>query len=250
MHLRSLLLPISRKLYQNLRFLGFLFHSGKPGGFCVDARPFVRYYEGIRRAKVTAIESKDASGNILGRIEIPTEVQNLDGYGEGAGTASNAIVWNADGIAAFEKRCKKITLTNEMATYRDIYAPNFRFGFTISDKAPSVGFVGNMVSNIAVLADPITTPTTAKEYSIAGSNSGGAAYVIVPNITSAADAIAYLNAHPIELWYETTNPESTDISDLITADNLIEVEGGGTLTFVNEYGAAVPSTILYQVKGE
>lgn len=215
-----------------------------------SALPFERYYEGIRRAKVTAIESKDASGNILGRIEIPTEVQNLDGYGEGAGTASNAIVWNADGIAAFEKRCKKITLTNEMATYRDIYAPNFRFGFTISDKAPSVGFVGNMVSNIAVLADPITTPTTAKEYSIAGSNSGGAAYVIVPNITSAADAIAYLNAHPIELWYETTNPESTDISDLITADNLIEVEGGGTLTFVNEYGAAVPSTILYQVKGE
>lgn len=182
-------------------------------------------------------------------FDIPTEVQELDGYGEGAGKASNGIVWSEDGIA-FEKRCKKITLTNDMAIYRDIYAPNFRFGFTISDKAPSVGFVGNMVSNIAVLADPITTPTTAKEYSIAGSNSGGAVYVIVPNITSTTDAIAYLNAHPIELWYETTDPETTDISDLITTDNLIEVEGGGTLTFVNEHGAAVPSTILYQTKGE
>jgi hypothetical protein len=197
--------------------------------------------------KVTAIESKDANGSVIGRIEIPEEVQSIEGYGEGAGTASNAIVWNEDGIA-FEKRCKKITLTNDMAIYRDTYAPNFRFGFAISDKVPSVGFVGNMVSNIAVLADPITTPTTAKEYSIAGSNSGGAVYVIIPNITYAADAIAYLNAHPIELWYETTNHESTDISDLITADNLIEVEGGGTLTFVNEYGAVASSTIEYQVK--
>lgn len=182
-------------------------------------------------------------------FEIPKAIQELDGYGEGAGTASNGIVWREDGVF-YEKRCVKINLTADKAIYKDAYAPNYRFGFTIVDKAPSVGFIGNMTSNIAVKPDPVTTPAAATEYSIAGMTGSGAVYVIIPNCASASDAIAYLNAHPVELWYETTDPEAIDISDLITKDNLIEVEGGGTLTFVNEHGAAASSTITYQVKGE
>ena len=50
------------------------------------------------------------------------------------------------------------------------------------------------------------------------------------------------------VWYALSTPEVTDISDLITADNLITVEGGGTLTFENEYGYAVPSEVEYQVE--
>lgn len=42
----------------------------------------------------------------------------------------------------------------------------------------------------------------------------------------------------------------TEIDDLITTDNFIEVEGNGTLVFVNEDGKAVPSKIVYQVRGE
>lgn len=40
----------------------------------------------------------------------------------------------------------------------------------------------------------------------------------------------------------------TDISDLITADNLISVEGGGTLTFENEHGYDMPNTVTYMLK--
>ena len=40
----------------------------------------------------------------------------------------------------------------------------------------------------------------------------------------------------------------TDISDLITADNLISVEGGGTLTVVNEHGYDMPNTVTYMLK--
>lgn len=50
-----------------------------------------------------------------------------------------------------------------------------------------------------------------------------------------------------ETVYVLDEPEVTDISDLLPADNLIEVEGGGTLTFVNEYGYDVPSTVTYQL---
>lgn len=42
-------------------------------------------------------------------------------------------------------------------------------------------------------------------------------------------------------------PEVTDISDLITVDNMISVEPGGTVTFVNENGQAVPSEICYRL---
>ncbi len=49
----------------------------------------------------------------------------------------------------------------------------------------------------------------------------------------------------VMLVYELAEPIVTDISDLITSDNLIGVEGNGTITFENEYGYAVPSTVEY-----
>ena len=51
-------------------------------------------------------------------------------------------------------------------------------------------------------------------------------------------------------WVPLESPETTDISDIITLDNLFAVEGGGTVTMVNEHGYAVPSTITYQLKQE
>lgn len=50
------------------------------------------------------------------------------------------------------------------------------------------------------------------------------------------------------LWVPLATPEVTDISDLLSADNLISVEGGGTMTFENEYGYAVPSEVEYQLE--
>jgi hypothetical protein len=52
----------------------------------------------------------------------------------------------------------------------------------------------------------------------------------------------------VMLYYELDTPEVTDITDLITADNYIDIQGGGSLTFVNQYSQAVPSTIEYGVK--
>ena len=52
----------------------------------------------------------------------------------------------------------------------------------------------------------------------------------------------------VMLYYELETPEITDISDILTADNLLEVEGGGTITMVNEYRYDVPSEITYQLK--
>jgi hypothetical protein len=52
----------------------------------------------------------------------------------------------------------------------------------------------------------------------------------------------------VMLVYELATPEVTDISHLLPEDNLIGVEGGGSMTPVNEYGYAVPAKITYQIE--
>ena len=51
-----------------------------------------------------------------------------------------------------------------------------------------------------------------------------------------------------EKYYELTNPIITNISDILPADNFIWVNRGGTLTFINEYGYAVPSEVVYYLE--
>lgn len=50
------------------------------------------------------------------------------------------------------------------------------------------------------------------------------------------------------LWVPLATPEVTDISDLLSADNFLAVEGNGSITAVNEYGYDVPSEIEYQLE--
>ena len=60
----------------------------------------------------------------------------------------------------------------------------------------------------------------------------------------------YSSGHIVDgAWVAYESVQETDISDLITDDGSIRVEGGGTLTFVNEFGYAVPSEVYYQLEG-
>lgn len=54
----------------------------------------------------------------------------------------------------------------------------------------------------------------------------------------------------VMLCYELAEPIITDISDILPADNFIQVEEGGTVTMVNDYEYDVPSKITYQIKEE
>lgn len=61
----------------------------------------------------------------------------------------------------------------------------------------------------------------------------------------------YAQGDPLTVYYALATPIITDISDLLPADNIIGVEGGGTVTMVNEYGYDVPNTItFYEGKNE
>ena len=179
--------------------------------------------------------------------DIPTEVQELDGYGEGAGTASNGIVWE-NGEVWYEKKVHTIDLG---ALNWEVQSTNRFVAYLPTDKiAKPTGSYKIAANAVCSKYDNLPQDTLyANKVGIAIQATAGTTVYVYD--TTYSDATTFKSAmNGVSLCYEMQTPETTDISDLITADNLIEVEGGGTLTFVNEYGAAVPSTILYQVKGE
>jgi hypothetical protein len=63
-------------------------------------------------------------------------------------------------------------------------------------------------------------------------------------------AAQYAAGTPVTFVYALATPEETDISDILPADNLLGVEGGGTITSVNENAFSVPTEIVYQLKEE
>ena len=50
--------------------------------------------------------------------------------------------------------------------------------------------------------------------------------------------------------YVLDTPLTVDLSDVLSDDNFIEVEGKGTVTAANAYALAVPMKIEYQLKEE
>ena len=73
-------------------------------------------------------------------------------------------------------------------------------------------------------------------------------YVYVKD-TAYTDVATFKSAMSgVMLYYELAEPIITDISDILSADNFIAVEGGGTLTFKNEYQYAVPSEVDIDVE--
>ena len=58
----------------------------------------------------------------------------------------------------------------------------------------------------------------------------------------------YANGNPLVVEYALAEPIETDISAYLGNDSFIAVEGGGTITAVNEYEYDAPSTINYIYK--
>jgi hypothetical protein len=106
------------------------------------------------------------------------------------------------------------------------------------------------VNNTTLGVDVIRSSSTTERFS-------GFNVVIRPedfttlSVSACKERLAewYAAGDPLVVYYVLATPEVTDISDLLPADNLIEVEGGGTITFENEHSIAVPSEVVYQTKG-
>lgn len=173
-------------------------------------------------------------------LPIPEAVQALDGYGEGV----NESVYNYIDYEKkqFVKRVGKVDLGT--LTWHTDSDPRF-ISSTISD---SIIKTSRRVKMVCALYE---SKQNGEAYNVNWDkviyNAGGSLFVHDHNYTDAATFKAAMSG--VMLVYELAEPVIADISDILPADNYIGVEGGGTLTFKNENSFAVPSEIVYTLKG-
>ena len=202
------------------------------------ALPYEPYFEGLRSAPVSEVESVGANLAQVNTLPIPEAVQALDGYGDGV----NESVYNYIDFEKkqFVKRVGKKVLDGTEAFYDTatyVYTPILaeckpngemlcdRYDTADGEILDKMCFIGG--AGIAFRDD---------------SHKGASAF-------KAYAAEQYASGTPITFYYELATPVVTDISDLLPADNIIGVEGG-TLTMVNPYGYEVPQEVTYYLDGE
>lgn len=169
-------------------------------------------------------------------LAIPTEVlERCDGLELGVNANNyNYVEWS-EGRKKFYKRFQCVDLGTLDWAMGDI------FYATISNK--KVGF-----SNILCgkYANANTNFVNMQDKTITGNDVYSLIYIKDSAFT---DVETFKSAmQGVMLIYELATPEVTDISDILPDDNLIAVEGGGTIIAVNEYEYAVPSEITYQLR--
>jgi hypothetical protein len=216
----------------------------------------ILYYDkcGIFEGVLTAEDFEPYVENLA--MTIPESVQTLAGYGWGIDGEYNNHVAYEDGRRTWNYRVVKKVFdgtenwTGGSTTGTDSVYYVFKladYGTIIDTKAVCDKFenvetiggthicccvynsAGYQKAIVAIRPENAATMTTTKMKEL---------------VKSWYDAGA-----PLVLYYVLATPEVTDISDILSADNLIEVEGGGTITFENEHGYAVPSEVVYQTKG-
>lgn len=176
-------------------------------------------------------------------LPVPEAVQALDGYGEGINeSVYNYIDWEKK---QFVKRIGRVDMGTLAWTYD---ATNFRFRSNSLE-----GVVKSGSRETELLLDDYAVKSKHEDYDATWDK---VAYIYgaqfyVHDLAYNADAAAFRAAMSGQmLYYELATPVITDISDILTDDNFISVEGGGTVTFKNEHEYAVPSIVSFTVDSD
>lgn len=177
-------------------------------------------------------------------LPIPEAVQALDGYGWGV----NESVYNYIDYEKkqFVKRVGKVDLgtLNWAWDGAIMFVQNC---FNSSTKAKWVN-ASTKFNCISTFGDGVTFDNVyGKTRGFCTDVNGLWLYCANPGYTVVASFKAAMSG--VMLYYELAEPVITDISDILPTDNLLGVEGGGTVTAVNENAFAVPTEIIYQLKG-
>lgn len=177
-------------------------------------------------------------------LPIPKEVQALDGYGWGV----NKSVYNYIDFEKkpFVKRVKKVVFDG--SADENITIGMRGTEFTLFKAEISGGYNYSPAITNRDIPYKVALDANDAHFYV---NEGEVLFALSNSIaTDVATLKTYLASNPIEFIYELAEPIVTDISDILPADNFIEVEGGGTITAVNENGFDVPSEITYMLEEE
>ena len=167
-------------------------------------------------------------------LPIPTEVQSLDGYGGGVSeSVYNYIDFEKK---QFVKRVGKV----DMGMLGWTRGSSVFYAYVGSKKTGN----SNMLCSTYPTSNDWWSDTPDK--TLSGNDVEPYIYIKDSNYT---DATVFKSAMSgVMFYYELAEPIITDISDILSEDNFIGVEGNGTVTLKNEYSYDVPSEITYQIK--
>jgi hypothetical protein len=173
-------------------------------------------------------------------LEIPEAVRAIDGYGWGVSEdIYNYIDYDKK---QFVKRVGVVDM-GALTWRKDTDYGNYYYA-TLADKKANV--------SMNLLCSKYTTTllygNEAPDKTIRGHGAiSNNLLVRDEDYTDAATFKAAMSG--VMLYYELATPVITDISDIM-GDNHVEVEVGGTLTFVNEHGYDVPSVVDYSASAD
>lgn len=199
---------------------------------------------------VTEIESK-SNDAVIDTLVIPVGVQNLYDYGQGVNAEhNNHIEFTEDGRVVFKKTVRKVELYGQENW--NMNGDYFRIVFTDAPTYTNGGEAAYAVCDRYAETTSTSGGTIANgTFYCNSSYFGRGAFVFRDDsITDLAAWKAHLAINPITLVYSLSDEHvtETDISNLMTVDNFIKVEGGGNIVMVNTSNNAVPSTVIHRIK--
>lgn len=186
-------------------------------------------------------------------LPIPEAVKQLEGYGWSAGSVCNEVDF---GRKKFIKRVGAVDLGSlRWETESAATSGVTRLRANIANCMPcSNGAIANIICEKYETATANDTYSLRKDKIIGVHTitSGDLLYVYDSSYNTTESLSAFSDSvQGVILYYELAEPEEIDISDILTDDNLIEVEQGGTLTFENIHGDSyhlpVPSDVEYMI---
>lgn len=179
----------------------------------------------------------------INTFEIADEIKTLDGYGEGLTTGENYIDF---GSKKYIQNFKKTVLTGNENWYQSTTASGITVYFCV---------IAGLEPKASRIECQINSHFGYGDYQNGLSvHAGGICRAYVTNrFTTLEEWVTYLkeqyaNNTPVEIGIIVAEPIEIDISDHLTDDSFIEVEGGGAIKAINEYNNAAPSTITYLLK--
>ena len=196
----------------------------------------------IRDSAVTSVVSKDRNSDTVATLNIPSEIQALNGYGWGINdTCYNYIDF------ANKKFVQKVGRV-DLGTLNWTYASNNRFYTTITDiKVTLDSEVYNAICNEYTIVSRNNVTNANKSISLSKVSASSDGYINVYD-TAYTDVQTFKSAMSgIYLYYELATPIENDISQYLTTDT-IDVEPLGTIEFTNTYSQDVPSDIDYLIE--
>ena len=179
---------------------------------------------------------------------IPETVQARKGYGLGVPNAVSNLIEFRGGRVFELNQCEEIVVDGVNVKFDVASTANGYRYFAIT--LPKVAYDYN--SLVASHFEVSYKLEPGYAYLSGSPRNLLACYFIDQTMTTKEEANAYAaerynSGNPIKFVVAYETVEVTDITDSFTHDNLISVEGGGTITAVNEHKLAAPSSIKYLV---